>query len=205
MNDTMALLIVDPQNDFFPGGALPVPEGDRVVAPLNRAAQCFAAADLPVFVSRDWHPAETGHFHSHGGPWPLHCVQGTTGAYFHPDLLLPENTIIISKGIDPHTDGYSAFDGVSWTGLPFAELLANRNIQHLFIGGLATDYCVRATVLEALKQGLAVTLLIDCVAGVDIIPGDSQRALEEMEQAGARILSVDELQRQLSQLSPSME
>ncbi len=196
MNDTVALLIVDPQNDFFPGGALAVPEGDRVVAPLNRAAECFTAAGLPVFVSRDWHPAESGHFQSFGGPWPEHCVQGTNGAAFHPDLRLPESTIIISKGIEPHTDGYSAFDGISWTGLPFAEMLENRNVHHLCIGGLATDYCVRATVLEALKQGLAVTLLVDCVAGVDITPGDSQRALKEMQQAGARILSVDKLRLQ---------
>lgn len=194
MKEKMALIIIDVQNDFCPGGALPVPNGDLVVAPLNRAAERFASHGLTVFASRDWHPMETEHFQEYGGPWPVHCVQGTHGAAFHPDLRLPENAIILSKGIDRYADGYSAFEGISWTGLPFAELLRSKDVRHLCVGGLATDYCVRATVLDAIKRGLEVTVLADGVAGVDIIPGDSQRALEEMQQAGARILRVDELQ-----------
>lgn len=189
----MALLIVDVQNDFCPGGALPVPAGDRVVAPLNRAAARFASLGLPVFASRDWHPEETRHFQQYGGPWPAHCVRGSVGAAFHPDLQLPKNTILLSKGTDPRADGYSAFDGVSCSGLPFADLLATFNVDHLCVGGLATDYCVRATVLDALNRGIAVTLLTDAVAGVNIHPGDAQQALEEMQQAGAGMLRVDDL------------
>lgn len=194
ITEKMALIIIDVQNDFCPGGTLPVPNGDLVVAPLNQAAERFTHHGLTVFASRDWHPMDTEHFQEHGGPWPVHCVQGTDGAAFHPDLRLPENVIILSKGIDRYADGYSAFEGISWAGLPFAELLRNKGVRHLCVGGLATDYCVRATVLDAIKRGLEVTVLVDGVAGVDIIPGDSQRALEEMQQAGARILRVDELQ-----------
>lgn len=193
MAENMALIIVDLQNDFCPGGALPVPDGDLIIAPLNRVAERFARHGLTVFASRDWHPAETEHFQEYGGPWPAHCVQGTDGAAFHPDLHLPNNAIILSKGIDRHTDGYSAFDGISCLGLSLAELLKSRGIRQLYVGGLATDYCVRATVMDAIKHGLAVTVLADGTAGVDIKAGDSQRSLEEMQQAGARILRVDEM------------
>jgi len=143
-----------------------------VVAPLNRVVERFASLGLAVFASRDWHPMETEHFQEYGGPWPVHCVQGTHGAAFHPDLHLPENAIILSKGIDRHADGYSAFEGITWTGLPFAEILRSKGVRHLCVGGLATDYCVRATVLDAIKRGLVVTVLADGVAGVDK-PGDS--------------------------------
>jgi nicotinamidase/pyrazinamidase len=193
----MALLVVDVQNDFCPGGALSVSDGDRVVAPLNRAVACFTATGLPVFATRDWHPAVTVHFQEYGGLWPLHCVQGSAGAAFHPDLRLPESAIVLSKGTDPRLDGYSAFEGVAHSGASLADLLAIFDVEHLCIGGLATDYCVRTTALDALKRGIAVTVLTDGVAGVDVHPGDSQRALEEMQQAGARMLRVDELLLQL--------
>ena len=193
MTDQPALLVVDVQNDFCPGGALAVPDGDRVVAPLNRAMAIFAAAHLPVLASRDWHPARSAHFQPCGGPWPVHCVQDTPGAELHPRLRLPDTTILLSKGMDETRDGYSAFDGMTETGRPLAEVLRERTVNHLYVGGLATDYCVRATVLEALERGFAVTLLVDAVAGVDVQPGDSERALTEMKTAGARMLKVVEI------------
>jgi len=199
MNEKMALILVDVQNDFCPGGALAIPDGDRVVEPLNRAAAAFAAAGLPVFATRDWHPPQTRHFQPFGGPWPVHCVQDSVGAAFHSDLRLPAGTILLFKGIDEHQDGYSAFDGVTETGSSLAELLTEHGISHLCIGGLATDYCVRTTVLDAGKHGLTVTVLSDAVAGVDLQPGDSERALAEMRAAGARMLKVAEIHLMVSQ------
>jgi len=199
MNEKMALILVDVQNDFCPGGALAIPAGDRVVEPLNRAAAAFAAAGLPVFATRDWHPPQTHHFQPFGGPWPVHCVQDSVGAAFHPELRLPAGTILLFKGIDERLDGYSAFDGVEETGTTFSQLLAEHGIDHLCIGGLATDYCVRTTVLDARKRGLTVTVLSDAVAGVDLQPGDSIRALAEMQAAGARMLRVAEIDLMVSQ------
>lgn len=192
MNTSTGLLVVDVQNDFCPGGALAVADGDRVVAPLNRAAAGFAAAGLPVFASRDWHPPDTGHFQIHGGLWPVHCVRDTPGAAYHPELRLPETTIHLTKGFDERLDGYSAFDGVDAVGAPLAALLAARGINHLCIGGLATDYCVRASVLDALGRGIRVTVLVDAIAGVDLKPGDSERALAEMRAAGAVLRTVEQ-------------
>ncbi len=193
-----ALLIVDVQNDFCPNGALPVPDGDRVVEPLNRAAQLFAAAGLPVLASRDWHPPVTKHFRQYGGSWPVHCVQGSEGAAFHPDLRLPPGTVMISKGTDPEWDSYSAFEAVTDKGIQLTALLASLGVRHLYIGGLATDYCVSFTARDALRAGLAVTVLTDAVAGVDVNRGDSARAMEEMKQAGARFSTVDDLILQFS-------
>lgn len=197
MNSTTALILVDVQNDFCPGGALGVPGGDRVVEPLNCAAAAFAAAGLPIVATRDWHPPQTRHFQPFGGPWPVHCVQESEGAAFHPALRLPAGTLLLYKGTDEQRDGYSAFDGVSETGTTLAQLVAEQGIDHLCIGGLATDYCVRTTVLDALAHGLTVTVLTDAIAGVDLQPGDSERALAEMRAAGARLLVVDELLREL--------
>ncbi len=191
MERDSGLLIVDVQNDFCPGGALGVPGGDRVVEPLNRAAERFWEAGLPVFASRDWHPAVTRHFREHGGAWPPHCVQGTPGADFHPGLRLPAGAMVISKGIDPDLDSYSAFEGVLEDGATLASCLATLGVGHLYIGGLATDYCVRSSALDAVRAGLRVTVLTDCVAGVDLKPGDSALALEEMVRAGVRLATVD--------------
>src|SRR6266581_680912 len=140
MDKTAALVIIDVQNDFCPGGSLPVPEGDKVVAVLNRYIELFRAKELVIFASRDWHPARTGHFKAYGGIWPPHCVQGSRGAQFHPDLQLPPQAIIISKGMDPTKDDYSAFAGVSEQQIPFPETLKILGIRHLYVGGLATDY-----------------------------------------------------------------
>jgi len=188
-----ALLIVDVQNDFCPGGALPVPRGDEVVPVLNRYAERFHAAGAPVFASRDWHPERTRHFKAWGGAWPPHCVQGTPGAAFHPELRLPPGTVIVSKGQDPEQDAYSAFQAVTDEGLGFAAALGARGVRRLFVGGLATDYCVRASVLDALKEGFEVVVLEDAVRAVDVQPGDGARALEEMTAAGARRARLDDV------------
>lgn len=202
MTEKAALLIVDLQNDFCPGGALPVRDGNAVIAPLNAAAQLFSAAALPVLASRDWHPAQTRHFRAFGGDWPSHCVAGTTGAAFPPALRLPPATIILSKGIDPALDGYSAFEGASPDGVPLAELLAKLGVQRLYVGGLATDYCILATVLAARQRGLEVTVLSDAVAGVEISPGDVAIAIARMQDAGAQLASVTDLPDQLQPKLP---
>lgn len=198
MKKNAALLIVDVQNDFCPGGALAVPGGDRVVGPLNRAAGCFADAGLPVLASRDWHPPVTRHFREYGGVWPPHCVQDSPGAAFHPSLLLPEGTVVITKGSDPAMDAYSAFDGRDREGRLLGEVLASRQVQHLFVGGLATDYCILSSVLDARRAGLEVTVLTDAVAGVDVAEGDSKKALEEMRKAGADFCAGEEAVRRFA-------
>ena len=195
MEPAGALLIVDVQNDFCPGGALAVPDGDRVAGPLRHLAGRFAQCGLPVIASRDWHPEHSRHFQTGGGPWPVHCVQESRGAAFHPGLQLPETAIILSKGADPQDDGYSAFAGQDAQGRSLQEILADLEVRQLFVGGLATDYCVRATVLDALSCGLAVTILEDCIAGVEVQPGDSARALKEMVQAGAQLSTSQDILR----------
>jgi nicotinamidase/pyrazinamidase len=180
-----ALLLVDVQNDFCPGGALPVPNGDRVIPVLNKLAAQFAEVGLPVFASRDWHPPDTRHFKSQGGPWPPHCIAGTPGAAFHPALQLPPDAIVVSKGQDKQDDGYSAFEGASSDGRALADHLRERGITHLSVGGLATDYCVRASVLDARRAGIDVTIVAGGVAGIG--EETTRRALEEMQAAGARM------------------
>jgi len=174
-----ALLIVDVQNDFCPGGALPVPEGDSVVPLLNRWVAEAEAHGIPVFVSRDWHPRSHISFKERGGPWPPHCVQGSAGAAFHPDLRLPRDVRIVSKGQHPNKDSYSAFGGTD-----LAERLRRANVKNVWIGGLAQDYCVRATVLDAIREGFKAHLIIDATRPVNVNPGDGERALEEIRQAG---------------------
>jgi nicotinamidase/pyrazinamidase len=186
MTANTALLIVDVQNDFCPGGALPVPEGDAVVAPLTARAREMSAAGAPVYASRDWHPPQTTHFRPQG-PWPPHCVAGTPGAAFHAGLELPSGTIVITKGNESGADGYSAFEGRTAAGTTLVDELRARGISHLFVGGLATDYCVRASVLEARRLGFEVTVLAEAIRGVEVQPGDSARAIDEMRAAGARV------------------
>lgn len=180
-----ALLLVDVQNDFCPGGALAVPDGDRVIPVLNRLTAAFVARGRPVYASRDWHPPDTTHFRDYGGPWPPHCIAGTAGAAFHPDLRVPPDVIVISKGQDRRDDGYSAFEGTTPEDRTLAEDLRARRVTALYVGGLATDYCVRATVLDARRAGLAVSVFTDGSAGID--PAGSQRALQEMKAAGATL------------------
>jgi len=182
-----ALIVVDVQNDFCPGGTLAVKDGDQVIPALNCHIVKFTKAGLPIFATRDWHPAKTSHFNTGGGPWPPHCVQGSKGAEFHPDLKLPPDTVIVSAGMGSDEDGYSGFLGIDDRGQKLADLLRQRRVERIFVGGLATDYCVKHTVLEGLKEGLKVVLLVDSVRGVNLKPGDSESAIEEMLHAGAVI------------------
>jgi nicotinamidase/pyrazinamidase len=185
MDVLSALLIIDLQNDFCPGGALAVPEGDAIVPVINRVISHFSARGLPIIASRDWHPTRTSHFKAFGGIWPPHCIQGTPGAGFHPDLRLPPETIIVSKGTDPHRDDYSALHARDGQDTPLPALLTRLGVNHICVCGLATDYCVKETVLEARRCGMSVTVLTDAVRGVDLTPGDSERALAAMCAAGA--------------------
>jgi nicotinamidase/pyrazinamidase len=180
-----ALIVVDVQRDFLPGGALGVPAGDEVVEPLNGAIRAFERAGLPVYYSRDWHPPDHCSFEAQGGPWPPHCVAGTAGAGFAPALRLPIDAAVISKATARDRDAYSAFQGTT-----LAKQLETAGVRRVFVGGLATDYCVKATVLDARTLGFDVAVLSDAVRAVDVQPGDGQRALQEMQQSGATITTT---------------
>jgi nicotinamidase/pyrazinamidase len=188
-----ALVIVDVQNDFCPGGALAVPGGNEVVPVLNDYIERFGARGSAIFASRDWHPRRTRHFKEYGGVWPPHCVQATRGADFHAGLALPAQSEVVSKGMDPEEDAYSAFQARTESGTPFADVLAERGVRRLFVGGLATDYCVKATVLDARARGFDVAVLVDAVRAVDVNPDDGARALDEMARAGAAFATREEL------------
>jgi len=180
--DGRALIVVDVQNDFCPGGSLAVERGDEVVAPLNRLIGEFLEQGLPVYKSRDWHPRTTKHFAEFGGTWPVHCVQDTRGAEFHEDLLDDPRVEVVSKGTGDE-DSYSAFDGTE-----LAEDLRRRGVREVWVGGLATDYCVKNTVLDALREGFRVRALTEAMRAVNLKPGDGARAVEEMRRAGAEIV-----------------
>ena len=175
-----ALVLVDVQNDFLPGGSLAVPDGDAVIPVLNRWIRRFLDAGLPIFATRDWHPANHCSFLDQGGPWPPHCVMGTPGAEFSRELDLPPDVPVISKAMRPDKEAYSDFEDTD-----FAVQLRGLGVKRLFVGGIATDYCVRATVLGALEHGFEAVLLVDGVRPVDVAPGDGERAVAEMVAAGA--------------------
>jgi nicotinamidase/pyrazinamidase len=185
MNEKDALIIVDVQNDFCPGGALAVAEGDQVVPKLNEYIDLFAQQGSPIFATRDWHPEKTSHFKLYGGLWPRHCVQGSRGAEFHPDLRLANDVVVVSKGMAADEDSYSGFQGTDAFGVSLADLLRRKSVIRLFVGGLATDYCVKNTVLDALKEGFQVALLCDSIRAVNLNPQDGDLAVSEMLQAGA--------------------
>ena len=191
MAEKAALVVVDLQNDFMPGGALGVPGGDEVLPVVNRYIEKFQAAGLPIYATRDWHPPVTRHFREHGGVWPPHCVQGTRGAEFHPDLKLPADAIVVSKGMDPTQDSYSCFDALEADGTPLAESLRRRGVERLYIGGLATDYCVRYSVMSAVKEGFRTTVLLDASRGVNLNPHDSEKAIEDMVRVGANVATIE--------------
>jgi nicotinamidase/pyrazinamidase len=184
-----ALLVVDVQNDFCTGGALAVPGSDTVISALNRYIADAVERGMPVYASRDWHPHDTSHFEPYGGIWPVHCVQGSEGARFHPDLQLPSTAIVVSKGEESERPGYSALEGRTADGTPFSTDLQNRGVTHLYVGGLATDYCVKHSVIDAAAAGLKVTVLEDAIAGVDVHPGDSMCAIAEMREKGAAVVA----------------
>jgi nicotinamidase/pyrazinamidase len=175
-----ALLIIDFQNDFTPGGALAVRDGDAIADRVNELAR-DDRFEL-VVATRDWHPADHGSFVEQGGPWPPHCVQGSEGAQLFPALERAEVDVVIDKGQDPGTEGYSGFEATN-----LAELLRGRGIDKVTIVGLATDYCVKNTALDALREGFEVTVDSEGVRGVEVEEGDSERALEELREAGATV------------------
>src|SRR3989440_9192979 len=178
-----ALIVVDVQNDFCPGGSLAVANGDEVIAPLNKLMKAFLDRGEPVFKTRDWHPATAKHFAAYGGVWPVHCVQRTRGAEFHPELFDDPRIAIISKGIDESADGYSGFDGTN-----LAQILREQGIEEVWVGGLATDYCVKHTVLDAIRKGFRVNALADAMRAVNVSPCDGAQAINEMRDAGAEIV-----------------
>ena len=196
MSDTSAaLLIIDVQNDFCFGGALAVPDGDRIIPSINRLLALSNKAGSPVFASRDWHPFDSNHFREQGGQWPAHCVEETIGAAFHPDLMLGPGAIVVTKGTDPGSDGYSAFDGTTPAGISLEAALRSLNLRNLVVCGLATDYCVRASVLDARQFGFGVSLVKDAIAAVNLTADDGDKAISTMQSVGAKIVpTADALQ-----------
>ena len=190
-----ALIVVDVQNDFLPGGALPVPEGNGVVEPLNRYIEFFVLKGQPVFATRDWHPENHISFKENGGLWPGHCVQWSEGAQYARGLKLPPDAFIINKGDRPELEAYSGFQGTLLN-----NLLKERGIKRVFIGGLATDYCVKNTVLGALNLGYVTFFLEDASRGVDVKPGDTERAIEEMLIRGAIKINLENYVKSIAQL-----
>ena len=180
-----ALIVVDVQNDFCPGGTLAVAHGDEVVAPLNELIDEFLERGDPVYKSRDWHPPQTKHFQAYGGTWPVHCVQNTQGAGFHPQLKDDSRIRVISKGLGD-TDCYSAFDETD-----LAAQLRDQGVKELVVGGLATDYCVKETVLAGIKEGFKVKAVENAMRAVDLQPGDGERAIQQIREAGAEIVNAD--------------
>jgi len=183
-----ALIVVDMQVDFMPGGALPVPGGDEIVGRVNEYVELFTRAGATVVLTRDWHPPNHVSFRTRGGPWPPHCVQNTPRASFHPGLRVPREALVISKATDPDREAYSGFEGTELD----AEL-RRRGVRRVFVCGVATDYCVKATALDAVRLGYQVFLLADAVRGVNVPPNSVQRALEEMLDAGVVLVEIGEL------------
>lgn len=192
-----ALLVVDFQNDFAQGGALPVERGDEIATAINAIADRFGF----VVATRDWHPPDHGSFEGvevdpakwegidPPGIWPVHCVQGTPGAELHPSLDQSNVDQVVDKAQDPNTQGYSAFHGGN-----LADVLREHGVDRVYVAGLATDYCVKNTVLDAIREGLGVTVVEDAIRGIDVKPGDSERAIEEMRRAGADLVSSEQLE-----------
>ena len=174
-----ALILVDVQNDFCPGGALAVPDGDAVVEPINRMAR---KAPL-VIATRDWHPADHGSFAAHGGPWPVHCVAGTAGAELHRGINRDLIDAVVDKGQEVDREGYSGFEGTE-----LERLLREHEVDAVDVAGLALDYCVKATALDARRAGLAVTVHRGATRAVEVAPGDGERAVDELRAAGVEVV-----------------
>ena len=183
-----ALIIVDVQHDFLPGGSLAVPHGEEVIPVLNQYRGAFQAKSLPIFATRDWHPPNHCSFKAQGGPWPPHCIAETEGAQFARELILPSSAVIISTATDPDKEAYSGFNGTD-----LDERLRSVHIRRLFIGGLATDYCVLNTVKDAIERSYKVCLLQDAVRAVNVNPDDGKKAEEEMFRLGAVPITLNAL------------
>lgn len=180
------LIVVDVQRDFMPGGSLPVPQGDSVVNPLNRLIELFSSKGLPIVFTRDWHPRDHISFVERGGPWPSHCVMGSRGAEFHPNLIVPPRAVIISKGTERDKEAYSGFQDTD-----LHDILLERGVRRLFIGGVATEYCVKSTALDALEIGFETIVVEEAIKGIK--EGDEIIAKEEMVDRGAILVRVDEI------------
>jgi nicotinamidase/pyrazinamidase len=178
-----ALLIIDFQNDFTSGGALAVPGGDEIAEPVKRLADQFDH----VFATRDWHPRDHASFATEGGPWPVHCVQGTHGAELHPAMRDVEVDAIVDVGVERDDEGYSGFEKSK-----LADLLREAGVDEVAVVGLATDYCVRASAIDACREGFDTTVVTDAIRAVEVNPGDGERALEDMKRAGAKLATSRE-------------
>ncbi|MFT3931090.1 MAG: isochorismatase family protein [Spongiibacteraceae bacterium] len=183
-----ALMIIDVQNDFLAGGSLSIPHGDEIIPTLNRYIDIFSHCRLPIIATRDWHPSDHGSFSKNGGVWPVHCVQHSPGAAFSKRLKLPKNTFIIDKGTVADDPGYSAFDQ-----LQLWQILERQHCLRLFIGGLATDYCVLQTAAAACREGYDVVLLTDAMRAVDRHADDGAKALDQLRQLGAKEITLNDL------------
>ena len=188
-----ALLVVDVQNCFLPGGSLGVPGGDAVISLLNAAIAVFTRRGLPVFFSRDWHPADHCSFQEQGGPWPAHCVQDTDGASFAPSLQRPEGAAVVSKAAVRDKDEYSAMGAKDAEGNTLDKVLRKIGAKRIFTGGLATDYCVLNSVRDARDLGYEVYVLVDAIRAVDVNPGDGEKAVKEMGERGAMMITTEML------------
>lgn len=177
-----ALVVVDVQNDFCPGGALAVADGDKIIPSLNRAISAFRKSRLPIVFTRDWHPRNHCSFKERGGKWPVHCVARTGGAAFNPKLRVPKDSLIVSKGRSRDFEAYSGFQGTD-----LEKRLKRLRVIELYVCGLATDYCVKQTVLDGLAAGFQVHVLTDCIRGVNVRKDDSGRALHAMSRRGAKL------------------
>ena len=183
-----ALLVADVQHDFLPGGELGVVGGDEIIPVLLRYIKRFQSQRLPIIATRDWHPPDHCSFTDRGGIWPVHCVAGSLGAEPPPTFPLPPATIIIHKATSPQAEAYSAFEGT-----PLHARLQAAGVRRLFIGGLATDYCVLNTVKDAIRLGYAALLLVDGVRAVNVRPDDGRKAEKEMIRLGAVPLRFENL------------
>jgi len=194
LQDGDALVVNDVQDCFLPGGSLGVQSGDEVIAPLNKAILIFQRLELPIFFTRDWHPADHCSFQQQGGPWPVHCLADTEGSDFAADLIVPENRVIISKGTDRNYEEYSSFRGRDYQGVMLSEHLEQLKVRRVFIGGLATDYCILNSVIDLRNVGYEVFVLIDGVRAVNVKPDDEEKALNKMRRIGAEFVDSSSLQ-----------
>ncbi|ASJ00618.1 nicotinamidase [Thermococcus gorgonarius] len=179
-----ALIVVDMQRDFMPGGALPVPEGDKIIPKVNECIKKFQKRGALIVATRDWHPENHISFKERGGPWPKHCVQNTPGAEFVVEI--PENAVVISKATEPDKEAYSGFEGTE-----LDEILRKNGVERVYVCGVATEYCVKATAMDALKLGYETYVIVDAIKGID--PEGEKRALEELQKAGAKLIECENL------------
>lgn len=180
-----ALLIIDAQNDFFPGGALPVAEGDQIITTINNWLAARSDAGIPVFASRDWHPIDHCSFKEQGGPWPMHCVQNSKGAEIHSQINLPDDAIIVNTAYEPSKEAYSAFQGQTPDGLGLHEAMQKKDIKRIWLVGLAQDFCVCESAIDGRKKGYEVHLLIKGTKPIHEETGED--ALQRMRAAGVVI------------------